>query len=100
MRWTDIITLITATRRLSENGIPVSSGETYRNVRAVKKSTGHKDFLDAYKAGLKAELLFDVRSVEYNGEKLLEHEGKRYRIYKTYLKGTDGITELKVTDLG
>ena len=44
-------------------------------------------------------VLFDVRSGDYNGEKLLEHNGTRYRIYTTFVSRNGEFTELKVTDL-
>ena len=43
--------------------------------------------------GIKPEFIVKVWEREYNGETLLEYEGKRYVIYRTYLV-SDGRTEL------
>jgi hypothetical protein len=104
MRWSDTVTLISQARRAGQqtdaSGFPLPPIEMRRVIFADKKSVGGNEYLRAYAVDIDAVLLFDVRSAEYNGETLLEHEGKRYRVYKTYVKGSGEITELKEKNRG
>lgn len=82
-RWSDVISLISETYTENDIGdfIPV---ETYTEVFASKKSIRQSEFYQAQAAGLKPSIAFDVRSVEYNDEKLLEYDGKKYGIMRAY----------------
>lgn len=85
-RWSDVINLISETYTENDMGdfIPI---EIYAEVFASKKSIRQSEFYQAQAAGLKPSIAFDVRSMEYNGEKLLGHEGEKYRIIRTYDRG-------------
>lgn len=98
-RWSDVINLLAETYTENDMGdvIPVvTSNEAF----ASKKSIRQSEFYQAQAAGLKPSIAFDVRSMEYNDEKLLEYEGKRYRIMRTYESGefTELICEGVVND--
>ena len=103
MRWVDEITLITQTppaERVNENGFPNEPTETKKTVFGNKKSVGYSEFYKAAQAGYEAALKFDVCAAEYDGQKLIEYEGKRYKVLRTYYdpKRVDEI-ELTLTDI-
>ena len=41
--------------------------------------------------GLKADKMFEMRAIDYDEQLLLDHNNKRYRIIRTYLKNSDFI---------
>lgn len=90
MRWSDVIELgaVTETLTLGE----VIESVTYREVFANKLSVRSKEYYEARTLDLKPELMFEIRSSEYDGEEKLKHETKVYEIIRTYDKGE--ITEL------
>ncbi len=51
------------------------------------KSVVRAEFYSAAAAGLKPEVVFVVHECEYNGEQLVEFEGKRYGVLRTYSGG-------------
>ena len=70
--------------------IPIA---TEREVMADKKSVRQSEFYQAAAVGLKPETVFVVRTCEYQDEELLSHNGKEYRIVRTYDRD-DEWTEL------
>jgi hypothetical protein len=109
MRWNNTITLIA---RSYPGGVTVDKDkrqmkpvETQRKVFGNKKSVTRAElyanlqkFYAPYEKGLDSEVLFDVRTVDYHGEEYLIYEGKRYRIFGTFVSKNGEITELKATD--
>jgi len=91
MLFRDVIKLISITPGGNEIGDPIEIS-TERQVFANKKSIRQNEFYQAAASGLKPEIMFEIRSVEYQGEKKLEHETKEYNIIRTFDKGE--ITEL------
>ena len=91
--WKDVIELGNMTE-IIEYGEPIQS-MVYREVFANKKSVRQSEFYQAAVAGLKPELLFEVRSIEYGSDKKLKYNSKVYDIIRTYDKGE--ITELTVS---
>jgi len=90
--WRDVIELVKVTYQQNEIGewLPV---ETKRQVMADKQSVRQSEFYQAAIAGLRPEVMFVVRSAEYEGEAQLEYNGKRYNIVRTYDKDGE-FTEL------
>jgi SPP1 family predicted phage head-tail adaptor len=100
LRWNDAVWLVArAGGGEDENGDPLPPTETKRKVYANKRSVGRAEFWLAEQNKVKADMIFDVRAVSYGGERLLEHGGKRYRVYGTYTSKNGEFTELKCTDL-
>lgn len=92
MRWSDVIKLITIT--FTENNIgDIISSNTERTVYANKKSIRQQEFYQAQATGLKPEIMFEIRTAEYNNESLLLYGNKEYNIIRTYDKNGE-ITEL------
>lgn len=84
--WRDIIQLISVTSTVNDMGDVIET-ETTRDVFVNKRSVGQKEFYEAMQAGLKPELTFELRSLEYQDEEKLSHNGKQYKIIRTYDKG-------------
>lgn len=103
MRWSEQITLIALAEpeeRTNEHGFPVEREETATTVFADKKSVGYSEFYKAEMAGHAAEMKFDVRAFEYNGETIAEYpvsRGKRYRILRTYIHEEGELVELTLS---
>ena len=92
MLFKDIIDLVAITTAKDLDGFPVVT-ETKRTVFADKKSVRQSEFYQAAAQNIKLELMFDVRTVDYQGETLLEHDGQRYKVVRTYDKDGE-LTEL------
>ncbi|MBW8382496.1 MAG: hypothetical protein K0M69_08270 [Youngiibacter sp.] len=68
---------------------------TYREVFAKKRSVRQSEFYQGANVGLKPELVFEVRTLEFENDEKIRYLGKEYDIIRTYDKGE--LTELTVT---
>ena len=85
----EIWTLITATQPADEYGDLVVT-ETTREVFAKLGSIGMKEFYQAQAVGLQPELKFVLADyLDYEGETLVEYNGQRYRVLRTYRAGQE-----------
>lgn len=55
------------------------------------KSIGRNEYYNAASQGLKPEIIFVIHKYEYNGEKEILFEGKKYKIIRTYSKDFEEI---------
>ena len=92
MLFKDVISLITVTTTENELGDTIEVS-TERQVFADKQSVRQSEFYQAAATGLRPELMFAVRTIEYNGETKLKYNGKEYSIIRTYNKDGE-LTEL------
>ena len=71
----------------------------YRKVYADKQSVRQSEFYQGASTGLKPELMFEIRSIEFNNDEKVRfpagENGREYAIVRTYDKGE--TTELTVT---
>lgn len=88
------ITLITETRTQDDYGVWRTS-ETKTDVFCQVSSVTRAEFFDAGRNGLNPEYVFTMFFGDYNGERIVEYNGKRYAVYRTYHARTD-IIELYV----
>jgi hypothetical protein len=77
----------------------VEREETKTTVFGDVKSVGYSEFWKAANAGYQAELKADVHTEEYEGQSMVEINGKRYKVLRTYMSKNGEITELTLTDL-
>ena len=102
-RWCDEITLITEQEpqeKYNENGFANASvGEIKRIVFCNKRSISQNEYYKAQQSGKQVEIKVEVHTVDYEGENLVELEGKRYTVLKNYAPEDSDITELTLTDL-
>ena len=85
----EILTLITVTQHTDAYGDQATT-ETSREVFAKLGSIGMKEFYQAHAVGLQPELKFVLADyLDYNDEPLVEHNGQRYRVLRTYRTGQE-----------
>ena len=92
MMWRDVVTLQAETMTINEYSDRVFN-KTPVVVFANKKSIRASEFYKTFATGLKPELMFEVRSVDYDGQPTLVHDSKEYVVIRTYSKNGE-ITEL------
>lgn len=93
MMWRDSIELGSMTEVVTL-GEAIQS-VVYRTVFANKKSVRSKEWYEARLLGLKPELMFEIRSSEYDDETKVRFNNKVYEVVRTYDDGE--FTELIVT---
>ena len=83
----DILLLIRQDHGVDEYGDQVLT-ETTREVFGELRSIGQKEFYQAQAVGLQPEVKFVLADyLEYENEQLVEHDGQRYRVLRTYRTG-------------
>lgn len=65
--------------------------ENDKNVYAQVTSVTSSEFFDGGRNGLNPELRFIVFFGDYNQERIVKYQGKRYAVYRTYHARTDEI---------
>lgn len=85
-----VIKLISQTLTTDELGYPIASETSYETF-AKRRSITQTEFFSAGKNGITPDFSFEVNDAEYHGQKLLEYEGKRYGIYRTYQPNNDTV---------
>lgn len=89
----DVITLISVSIGKDEFGIPRIVTEEPREVMCQVDSVTRSEFFEGGRNGLNPEFVFRVFFADYEGERIVEYNGKRYGIYRTY-HGRDDVVEL------
>lgn len=100
--WCNEITLITETvptEPTNENGFSNPLVETCNTVFCNKRSISQGEYYKAQQAGKQVEAKVEVHCIDYAGEVLVEFEGKRYSVLKTYEPPDSDVIELTLTDL-
>ncbi len=92
MLFRDVVKLISVTVTENDMGDIIET-PVERQVFADKQSVRQSEFYQAAATGLRPELMFVVRSVDYNGEQKLKYNDKEYAIIRTYDKDGE-LTEL------
>lgn len=101
MKWVDELTLIafkTPEERVNSSGFENEPEEVKTTVFCDKLPVGYAEFYKSQQAGFTVSFKANIHKVDYNGETLAEHEGKRYNILKTY-EIDDEVVELTLSDL-
>lgn len=89
----DVLNLIREKRTVNEYGGPVVQ-ETARQVFCRVESIGTKEFYQAAATGLRPEIKFVLADYyDYAGEQLIDYNGTRYQVLRTYRTGQ----ELEIT---
>ena len=92
MLFREVINLISITIAENDMGDPVET-PVKRQVFADKKSVRQNEHYQAASVGLKPELMFVIRTIEYEQEPKLEYNSKTYTIIRAYDKDGE-LTEL------
>lgn len=85
-----MINLISETKTQDEIGQFVSQ-ETSRQVYCDVRSISASEWFDAGRDGYKPSLCFIMFAPDYAGERIVEYNGKRYGIYRTYVGRNERI---------
>ena len=83
MLYRDTVDLITVAQTQDADGY-MTDVETSRTVYADVNNATRQEFYEAYKAGLQIALSMTIRYEDYEGEKLVEFDGKRYKVERLY----------------
>lgn len=86
----NVISLIAETRTQDEIGQYIST-ETERQVYCDVWSVSRQEWFDAGRDGLKPAYVFVMFAPDYAGETIVEYDGKRYGIYRTYVGRNERI---------
>lgn len=86
----DVITLVGVTRTQNEYGQWIES-ETTKQVYCDVDSVTQSEFFEGGRNGLNPEYRFTMFFADYNDEPIVEYKGKRYAVYRTYLKRNDKL---------
>lgn len=86
-----VLDLISTRTEQNEYGV-MKEIHNSRTVFCEVRSITRSEFFDAGRNGMNPSLEFLVFAGDYEGESIVEYEGKRYAIYRTYIvPGTDYI---------
>lgn len=87
MEWQDELTLIAETaaeNRVNKNGFAVKPEESARTVFCNKKTVGYSEYFKSQQTGKLVEAKYEVHKADYGGEDVVEVNGRRYFVLKTY----------------
>ncbi|WP_201009027.1 phage head completion protein [Paenibacillus glycanilyticus] len=91
MMWRDVVTLVQPGDERNEYG-EVSGGVMQTvEICANRLSVRQTEFYQARAAGLKPEIVFEVRAAEYSGQPELTYEGTTYYVIRTYSKNGETL---------
>lgn len=90
MLWRDIVTLVWITNTENDIGDIVEQ-EIKREVFANKKSVRASEFYQAQATGLKPEIMFEIKTVEYLDERKLVYNNRTYNIIRAYDKNGETV---------
>ncbi|RUS47562.1 phage head closure protein [Cohnella sp. AR92] len=93
MMWRDVISLIPTLEGRDSYGDETETDGDPREVFANKKSVRQSEFYQALAAGLKPEIVFEVREQEYQDEKKARYGETDYHIIRTFSRNGE-ILEL------
>ena len=92
MRRRTPITLVSRSYTQNDIGVPVPSEISTQIFARVTSVTG-KEWFEGGRIGLNPEFRAEILAEEYDGQEILEKDGVRYSIYRTYQQSND-ILEL------
>lgn len=85
MLFREVINLISINTAENDIGDPISV-PAKREIFADKQSIRQSEFYQAAATGIRPELMFIVRSIDYEQEPMLEYNNKNYKIIRVYDK--------------
>lgn len=83
MYWREIGFLCVETEKLDKLRKPYKDYEK-REVFCNSKGVKRNEFYQAQAQGYRPELCVEIKELDYNGEGHFEHNGKMYRVIRTY----------------
>lgn len=90
--WSDGISLIKSVSTVDQDGYETFS-ETEREVFAdFATGVSRAEFYEAQKAGKQLSATVEVLNIDYDNEDLVEHNGKRFHVVRSFPASFDTIT--------
>ncbi|WP_188006820.1 phage head closure protein [Sporosarcina sp. ANT_H38] len=86
-RFNDVIDLIKEIEGTDADGFPAVVTTERFNIFANRKGVRSSEFYQASQEGYALEVMFIIRSVDYESEESLRYKAKEYTIIRTYDKG-------------
>jgi hypothetical protein len=96
--FSDVCNLITVTATLDADGYETKSEAKVQVFCSVNVGVVRSEFYEALKAGVQLSATVEVWEDDYNAARLLEFDGKRYKIERTYPTG-HGTIELTCSEV-
>jgi len=87
MNWSDVVELIRVVNGVDDDGFPVDDLEEKRRVFANRKSVKSSEYYAAKQSGIELSYIFELRSVDYDGEVKLKYNDEPYEVERSYEKG-------------
>lgn len=95
----DVINLIS--ENPEAHGVFASTTETKKQCYCRVESVSRSEFYRARENGIEPELVFVLSEyADYNGEKIVEHNGKRYRVIRAYVAGSNSSYRRSYNEVG
>lgn len=70
---------------------PIVTATSRREVLAQFRSVARAEWFEAGRNGLRPNITFVVRYIDYEGETLIEWDGEMYSVYRTFLNRGDQV---------
>lgn len=86
----EVLTLVKISTGKDEYGM-TDYTETTRNVFVNVRSISSQEFYEAGQSGIQPQYEFIMFAPDYDGELTVEYRGRRYHVYRTYIRNTDEL---------
>lgn len=90
MIYSDIITLVAESTSRDSDGYTVtteSTKEVYADIKSVKRD----EFYKALRSGITAAIVCRIFAHDYNGQRLIDYAGIRYKVERAYSTTPDFV---------
>lgn len=82
-----VITLIALDSTKDQYGVQKAAVETARHIPCQLESIVSSEFFRSKRSGIRSEYKFRMFAPVYRGETVLEYQGRRLNVYRTYPDG-------------
>ena len=94
----DAISLVSMTRTTDTDGYETTT-ETLTEVMCDSgNGVTRSEFYEAMKAGVELTAAFEMWACDYDGQKVIEHRSKRYKVERAFPIG-DGVVQLNCSEI-
>lgn len=91
-----LVSLLTITAGTDEEGFPTEEVVESVDVWGSVTSVDRQEFYSAGQRNLKPEIRVTIWSAEYDGQEIIEIDGERFGVYRTYRQNYSDEIELYV----
>lgn len=95
----DVLKLIGQSYERDDNGVMQLVDTTEREIFCQVESITRNEFFEAGRNGMNPEYKFLIFFGDYQNERVVEYDGKRYAVYRTF-RGKNDVIELYVERQG